>query len=206
MKVQALKLIMVLFLISAETVLFSCSAINGVNKTVPERKGVISAVRSWNDVEIELSFIPENILKQRFGEKNNPFISPISFLKSNRLRVFELKIANRGSREIVLYLNRVEIQFGGVNAKPYNRFQLENFWKPRLEKQPDYEKWNFSILRRVVEQNVIDNRVKIGKGRHIDGLVVFKGPFPDYGRAVVYIPLFSERNELIKIFEMKFEF
>ena len=161
---------------------------------------------SDNNITIALKFMSEKELLKLFGKENNPFVSPVSFLKSNRLMVFKLDIMNKGYSGSAIYLNKIELQYGGINARPFNRFQLANFWDPRLKKQPEYKRWNISILRNVIDKNVFDNKTLIKKGDSMAGYLVFKGQFPDYGKAVIYIPIFDKSGRVLKRYEIEFEF
>ena len=161
---------------------------------------------SDDKISIGLKYLPKTELINSFGNRNNPFISPVSFLESNKLMVFKLSIVNKDYSELVMYLKKLEIQFGKVNANPYNRFQLANFWESRLKRQPEYEKWNMSVIKSVINKNVFDNKVVINKRESSEGLIVFKGPFPDYGEAVIYIPIFDKEGNIMTRYEIRFEF
>jgi len=192
-------LLMIMLLAS---ILYSCSSVNPTVKPQGKKEKIISD----DTVRLKLEFIPGEELVRRFGKENNPFVSPVSFLKSNRLMIFKLEIMNKGYSDLVISLNKIELQYGGINARPYNRFQLANFWGPRVERQSEYEKWNKSILKTVINKNVFDNHNVIQKGINTEGYLVFKGPFPDYGRAVVYIPIFDKSGRMLKRYEVDFEF
>jgi len=191
-------LLMIMLLAS---ILYSCSSVNPTVKPQGKKEKIISD----DTVRLKLEFIPEEELVRRFGKENNPFVSPVSFLKSNRLMIFKLEIMNKGYSDLVISLNKIELQYGGINARPYNRFQLANFWGPRVERQSEYEKWNKSILKTVINKNVFDNHNVIQKGINTEGYLVFKGPFPDYGRAVIFIPIFDESARMLKRYEVDFE-
>ena len=191
-------LLMIMLLAS---ILYSCSSVNPTVKPQGKKEKIISD----DTVRLKLEFIPGEELVRRFGKENNPFVSPVSFLKSNRLMIFKLEIMNKGYSDLVISLNKMELQYGGINAKPYNRFQLANFWGPRVERQSEYEKWNKSILKTVINKNVFDNHNVIQKGINTEGYLVFKGPFPDYGRAVIFIPIFDESARMLKRYEVDFE-
>ena len=192
-------LLMIMLLAS---ILYSCSSVNPTVKPQGKKEKIISD----DTVRLKLEFIPEEELVRKFGKENNPFVSPVSFLKSNRLMIFKLEIMNKGYSDLVISLNKIELQYGGINARPYNRFQLANFWGPRVERQSEYEKWNKSILKTVINKNVFDNHNVIQKGINTEGYLVFKGPFPDYGRAVIFIPIFDESGRMLKRYEVDFEF
>ena len=191
-------LLMIMLLAS---ILYSCSSVNPTVKPQGKKEKIISD----DTVRLKLEFIPEEELVRKFGKENNPFVSPVSFLKSNRLMIFKLEIMNKGYSDLVISLNKIELQYGGINARPYNRFQLANFWGPRVERQSEYEKWNKSILKTVINKNVFDNHNVIQKGINTEGYLVFKGPFPDYGRAVIFIPIFDESARMLKRYEVDFE-
>jgi len=198
MKRHGLIFIMLFFLVF----LLSCA----MDKERITLRGPVVKMVSDNNLSLSIQYFPKNELIKSFGKVNNPFVSPVSFLESNNLMAFKLKVKNKSYNNVVLYLNRIELQFVGINAKPFNRFQLANFWEYRLAKQSEYKNWNMSILKQVIKKNVFKNKFFIKRGEESEGFIVFKGAFPDYGKAIIYVPIFDDSGNMLNRHKIEFEF
>ncbi len=193
-----MKRIEVYIIIAMLFLLFSCATqmetarkIDAVKKEVIDENGALG-----------VSYIPESELKYRFGDINNPFVSPVSFLKSNKLMVFELGIRNNSINDFLLRVSKIELVSDGIKYNPLNRFQLAGFWEPRIKKQSQYKKWNMSVMKKVIKENVFDNKVTVKSGDFVSGLLVFQGDISEYGRLVMYIPLFRLNGEILKVYKV----
>jgi hypothetical protein len=160
--------------------------------------------QTMNDTTIRMKFTNEEELEERFGTKNNPFISPPSALGLNRIMVFDVQLAS--TMHIVVQLKRVELQFGGKNKPPINRFHLSQFWENRIRESESLRGWNSSKTKKVVNQNVLPNELTVTPGPASEGLLVFMGRFPNYGTATVYLPVFNEDGKPVTNFKFDFEF
>jgi len=156
------------------------------------------------DTTITMKYTNEEELEERFGTMNNPFISPPSAMGLNRIMVFDVQLAS--TMHIVVQLKRVELQFGGKNKNPMNRFHLSQFWENKIRESESHRGWNSSKTKKVVNQNVLPNELTVTPGPASDGFLVFMGRFPNYGTATVYLPVFSEDGKTIHNFTFHFEF
>jgi hypothetical protein len=93
-----------------------------------------------HNTTITMKYTNEEELEERFGTVNNPFISPPSALGLNRIMVFDVQIAS--TMPIVVQLNRLELQFGGKNKNPMNRFHLSQFWANKIRESESHRGWN----------------------------------------------------------------
>ena len=164
--------------------------------------------KSAQDVDMSVRFLDETVLKELHGETNNPFISPPSALKMNRILVFEVTASSASAKpeNILLELGTMELQFGRNPEEPVNRFHLSNFWERRIEKNDGYRGWNKARLNNVIKEYVLPNTAQAASGERIEGYIVFMGKFPTYGDATLYIPVFESENKMLNNFRFQFTF
>ncbi len=161
-------------------------------------------------LSVGLRYLNEEELSRRFGTKNNPYKAPSNILSHNQFIVFEVTFdGERNFRgPYTARVKDMEIQFGGVNKCPKNRFQLTNFWKGVLKpyiEDKKYTGWSIGKVQSVIKKTMVPDEAAIRGGDHIRGIVVFEGAFPRYGDAVVYIPVLKE-GSLAKNYRFDLEF
>ena len=202
---KLLKSLSCLFLIST-MVLIGCST----QKRSVRETGPIAVRAEDLDMTLSLRYVSKDEIVERFGKKNNPFLSPESLFGMNEFLLFELLITT-GQSKTDLYtvqLKDVEIQFGSVNTSPTNRFLLTSLWnrvlRPQMEDKK-YTGWTMSRVKSVIKKNLFPNEFQIKGGERQKGLLLFKGNFPKYGEAVVYIPVVKE-GFVAKNFRFTMEF
>jgi hypothetical protein len=100
----------------------------------------------------------------------------------------------------------VELQFGGKNKTPLNRFHLAQFWENRIRESESLRGWNSSKTRKVINNNVLPNELTVVPDTSSDGILLFRGNFPNYGTAAVYVPIFDEHGKRLSTFRFDFEF
>ena len=189
---------------AAAAVLCSCATTN----VEVQRADTGVLQKSAQGVDMAVRFLDETVLRELHGETNNPFISPPSSLKMNRILVFEISAYNASAEpeNILMQLNTIELQFGRKPEEPVNRFHLSNFWEYRIEKNDGYRGWNKSRVNNVIKEYVLPNTAQAASGEPIEGYVVFMGKFPSYGDAVLYIPVFENENSMLNNFRFTFAF
>ena len=160
--------------------------------------------QTMHDTTIRMKYTNEEELEKRFGTVNNPFISPPSAIGLNRIMVFDVQLAS--TMHIVVQLKRVELQLGGKNKNPMNRFHLSQFWENRIKDSENHRGWNSSKTRKVINNTVLPNELTVVPDSASDGLIVFRGKFPNYGTATVYVPIFAQDGRPLTTFRFNFEF
>ena len=148
-------------------------------------------------------FVDEAILKAKYKDEVNPFLTDYNRMQLRRLIVFEVTVENDGSDPLSFFLNRVELQFGGNTFKPYNRFQLGQHWEFVDEEAKGIHK---SRREKIIKQTVLPNSYPIQARSSMRGYVVFVGNTPNYGSAIVYVPLYKSQEREFHRFEFPFEF
>ncbi|UCB46940.1 MAG: hypothetical protein JSV25_05855 [Spirochaetota bacterium] len=159
-------------------------------------------------LSIKLRYVPEKELREKFGRQSNPFLSQGSVLGMNQTIVFELEaITEKNFRgPFMIELSRIELQFGNVNTDPTNQFQLISFWDFRFQKEHVYQGWSMGKVRRRTKKNLLPNEFVINRDKVVKGYLLFRGSFPRYGDAAIYIPVLREGEGMVKNFKFDFLF
>lgn len=159
--------------------------------------------QNYEEVTTTLRFVDEAILKAKYKEEVNPFLTDYNKMQLRRIIVFELTVENEGSEALLFILNRLELQYGGKALQPYNRFQLGKNWEFTDEEAKGIHK---SRREKIIDQMVLPNSYTLQAGGIMRGYVVFVGNTPNYGSAKVFIPLFESKDKVYHRFEIPFEF
>ena len=210
---RIIRLIKIILLITIVFLFASCST----ERFIVRSRDIEIQKQTMNGITLSVKFLNEDDLVERFGRVNNPFIAPPSALGLNRMMVFEALVENNLKNTadpdaiaaivtIIIPLNKIEIQFGGKNKNPVNRFHLYEFWKNRIYKDDTYKKWNSSKINQLIKKTVLPNTVISKPQSDTAGLLVFMGRFPNYGTADVYIPIFTEDGNQLHNFRFVFQF
>ena len=150
-------------------------------------------------------FVDEAILKAKYREEVNPFLTDYNRVQLRRVMVFEVTVENGGSEAVLFQLNRLELQYGGKSLQPYNRFQLDQHWQ-----FTDEDRGTKSVHKtrreKIIEDMVLPNSYTLAAGGIMRGYAVFVGNTPNYGSAKVYVPLFKSKDQEYHRFEFPFEF
>ncbi len=159
-------------------------------------------------LKVSLLFRNEEELVNSFSKRNNPFLAPPSALGLNRYLVFELSLNTDENLKapVAIQLTNMEIQFGGQNKSPVNRHQLSSIWEREIMKNDRYRGWDAGRVKNIIKRNIFPNKMVITANSRNKGLLLFKGNFPNYGQATIYVPVFKENGEMVRNFRFSFEF
>jgi hypothetical protein len=157
------------------------------------------------DFSATLRFMDDGTLDAKYRKEANPFISDYYSTQFKRIMVFELTLENRGDEAVQIFLNRVELQYGGKTITPTNQFHLKEYWKFK-DSHRDTKGIYVSMRENIVEKNVLPNSATISGGGAIRGYLVFIGNTPTYGEAVLYIPVYRTKEERVELFTFTYEF
>jgi hypothetical protein len=155
------------------------------------------------EITTTLRFVDEAILTAKYRDEVNPFLTNYNKMQLRRVMVFELTVENQSEEAIQFIMNRVELQYGGKTLQPYNRFQLGQHWEFTDEEAKGIHK---SRREKIIEETVLPNSYTIPAGGAMKGYVVFIGNTPNYGSAMVYVPLFESTDVVRHRFEFPFDF
>ncbi|MBA7651599.1 hypothetical protein ES703_59418 [subsurface metagenome] len=207
---RIIHLIKIILIITIVFLFASC----GTERFTIRSRDIEIQTQTMYGITLSVKFLNEDDLVERFGRVNNPFIAPLSALGFTRMMVFEALVENNSKNTadpvtiatVIMPLNKIEIQFGGKNKNPVNRFHLYEFWKNRIYKDDTYKKWNSSKINQLIKKTVLPNTVISKPQSDTPGLLVFMGRFPNYGTADVYIPIFTEDGKQLHNFRFVFRF
>lgn len=179
-------------------------------KRFVKTEGASSDTATDLGLSVKLRYIDEEEIKEKYGKRNNPFLSPPSALSPNPFIIFELTMDTDQNFKgpFTVHLKDVEIQFGGINKQPTNQFLLTKFWEHELQQEmldKRYVGWSMGKIRVLIKRTIFPNKFEIQRGDTQKGLLFFKGGFPRYGEAFVYVPVIKD-GAMAKNFRFTFEF
>jgi hypothetical protein len=177
----------------------SCATTKG---PVIERPKPEPMTLSEKGITITIKYMDENDLNEQFGEKNNPFNPPPSVIGSNRMLVFEVSIDS--IHDIKVFLDTIELQFGGKIKYPENQFHLVNYWEQEVKRR-DPREYDLGRMRLTIKRNVLPNKLTIKKGTDFKGILVFQGRLPRYGEGKIFFPIYGISEELLHTFKFEYK-
>ncbi len=172
------------------------------DRNAVQQKEVPPMTLSEKGLTVTVTYLTEDQLLERFGERNNPFIPPPSALGFNKTVVFELNIKSISEGNVIL--NKIELQYNDGVDRPKNMFHFENYWEMELSRG-DTQKNDLAKIKYVIKQNLLPNELVVGKNLTYAGFIVFQGKLPQYGNFTLYVPVFNKNGEMLNNFKFVFE-
>ena len=154
--------------------------------------------------DMRLRFLDEDLLRERYGRRENTFIAPAG-LGGERFLPFELDIFTDVDEAAVIRLSEIELAFGGRTYTPQNRFHFGNFWSRRDDSQGTSGR-NARLRQREIREVLLDNEVTVREVSSHQGMVLFKGRFPRYGTARITVPVRDRGGRELERAVFEFEF
>ncbi len=180
-------------------------------KTVSRETAKPGDLAKKYNIEMTLTHLPDEVLIERFGARNNPFIAPRSLMGINDFFVFEVVVQNNTDPDvaedasIIVLLKGIRLLYGGRSIAPLNQFKLSDIWDNEGRHAHGRE-YDISKMKYTVKRYVFQNTLKIPPGDTYNRIIVFMGRFPAYGEGNVHIPVMTADKELIGIFHDEFTF
>jgi hypothetical protein len=177
--------------------------------------------RDRYDISMDLTYLNEEALIERFGERSNPYLNPSSIIGANELTVFEVEVMNRspldesGKSSVVVHLDSIRLLYGGKAVAPVNSFHLGRFWEDKLGHRSSSsdrgttqsERYGTpSKMKYVIEESMYPSDLTLEPGSEYSGIIAFMGRFPAWGDGAVHIPVFTEEKQVIGVFKDDFQF
>ncbi len=140
-----------------------------------------------DDYSIRIEFMDEAYLKALYGGRNNTFIAPDRVL-NERFIVFDLELESKSDTYFQIEHSRIELSYEGRVARPQNRFHFGLFWE-----QQDQDLGSSTVHTRrrqnLINETLPPNTLEIESGSTDGGYLVYRGRFPQYGTAVINVPI-----------------
>ncbi len=151
---------------------------------------------------LHITYLDEEMLIERFSEKNNPFLSPHALTKGNQITAFDLVIENNSpeSMTIQMIIETITLYSGTSTFHARNQFKLNQFWDNQLRGTHARKKYRGSTaskMRYVIGKNMFENITAIESGEQKRSILVFQGNIQKWGDVEVHIPLFTDKQEFI---------
>ena len=157
---------------------------------------------SEKGITITIRYMDENDLREQFGKRDNPFIPPPTAIGSNRMLVFEVSIDS--IHDIKIFLNTIELQFGGKIKYPENQFHLVNYWEQEVKRR-DPREYDLGRMKLTIKRNVLPNKLTVKKDTHFKGFLIFQGRLPSYGEGKIFLPIYRISEELLHTFKYEYK-
>jgi hypothetical protein len=167
-------------------------------------------VVSHYEIEMTLNPLDKEELVDRFGTRNNPFLSPGLFMDRKNLRAFEVFIVNNTEKSmdednsIIVALQAIRLIYGVTAVQPLTRLQLEDFWESGGKS--DARGRDMTKLIHTIREQVFPPTLTVESGTSYRGILVFRSKFPAWGEGEMEIPAFTSTKKIIGVFRDSFEF
>lgn len=151
---------------------------------------------------LHITYLDEEMLIERFSEKNNPFLSPQALGKGKQITAFDVVIENNSPEgmTIQMIIETVTLYSGTSTFHARNQFKLNQFWDNKLSGTNTRNKYRGSTaskMRYVIGKNMFENVTTVESGEQKRGILVFQGNIQKWGDVEVHIPLFTDAQEFI---------
>jgi hypothetical protein len=153
---------------------------------------------------LTLRFVSEAELEERYGRRDNPFLTVRDRLMAKRTLVFELEAATE--RELSLVSHRIELVLGGKAVPPSNQFRLIEYRRLMTRGGREKDDSDLRAEEQLIRAEVLPNSLDLPAGKTTRKLVVFVANLSHYGRAELYVPLFDAGGREIAAERFDFEF
>ena len=155
------------------------------------------------DVVLEFTFLDQDILTQRHGTKDNPFLPPPIVLTPYRFYVFNLTITAKQS--ISLSTGHFIMKIGSKNFRPSTRDSLKSLWKG-IEEDYASKKYDTRKKEEAIRRYLIPETFILYPGEHISGYCVFAGQLPLTDSLRITVPVNSLAHEITEKLTVDFSF
>jgi len=192
-------------LLAAMLSLFSgCSS-----KKYSLREGEIQKKAPENyDFTVEIIFLNTTQIEQKYGKKNNPFVSTPGLYK---IMAFEITAINNTKNneyvedEIIIALKSIRLFIYGKMYKPVNQFRLNEYWKTK-ERQGNLRRGDdITKLKLAIKRNAFPDRIGLTSQQSYTGVLVFiERKIITYGEGSIHVPIFTPEGSLIGVIKKDF--
>jgi hypothetical protein len=155
-------------------------------------------------VKVSFRYIDKKMLFNRFGNRNNPFVSYVT----GPLIVIEVVVQPTVDVRIETGDAMLESEQG--TSKPVSKSEISQYWGYKLRKRAggrvseQYSNWSPRYVMELLDANVISDTVLIRSGGKQRGLLLFEPFRPRKGTATLKLPVFDTGGNLIYQFEFDF--
>ena len=154
--------------------------------------------------DIRLRFLDENLLRERYGRRDNTFIAPAG-LGGERFLPFDLDIFTDADQAVSIRLSEIELAMGGRTYSPQNRFHFGLFWE-RQDRSAGTRGSDARLRQQEIQRVLLDNQITVREVSSHQAMVLFKGRFPRYGPARITVPVRDREGRELERAEFEFEF
>ena len=157
--------------------------------TTPQRSSEGIVVETTDEVTITVRYSSPAELRQRYTERNNPFIAPFMLFTPVELLVFDIQVETTDPTAII-DSSKIELLFGGKRYVTLTPRALLRFWNGTsvYDELSGTRKTRFE---RLIHRELIARPPSEKTGNAV-GLAIFRSKrFPDGGRLSITVPTTS---------------
>ena len=169
-------------------------------KKSPEGPLFQPASATEKDITVSIRQLGREELIKNYKTIDNPYLTEASLVGGDEVIVFELTVS--APVEVKLILKTIEFHFGPQFTRPTSRSRLSQYWEYRIQRQNNYNGWSSGKVTHVINKTMLPDTVLVKPNENRTELVVFMGWFPDYGEALLYVPVYTRDDELIHLFQL----
>ena len=105
----------------------------------------------------------------------------------------------------LMILNEIELQFRDRTKQPWNAFQFIEAWESRTDTD-GMSKSADRTRQSLINEQIPPNKYTVPAGAARKYLYLFRGDFPKYGNADLYIPVLGTNERPVARAEFRYEF
>lgn len=157
--------------------------------TVPVRTSGGIVVESDDEIAITARYYSADELRDRFAQRDNPFIAPLMLFTPAEFLVFEMTIETTNPTEII-DSGEIELSFGGEQYTAQTPRQLLRFWQGTAIYN-DLTGLRLRRFEQLINRELL-TRPPAEKNGVAAGIVLFRTrSFPAEGRVSISVPVTS---------------
>ena len=175
--------------LSSTTTLLALTAILAGCVTTPQRSSGGVVAEANDEITITVRYSSPTELRQRYTERNNPFIAPFMLFTPVELLVFDIQIETTDPTATI-DSGEIELSFGGKRYVTLTPRALLRFWNG-TSVYSELSGTRKTRFERLIHRELIARPPSEKTGNAV-GLAIFRSKrFPDEGRLSITVPTTS---------------
>jgi len=111
----------------------------------------------------------------------NPYVKYPTRATRNYIYVIQLSASSQSDTLLIDY-TEISLAIENHKSNALESYEMMNVWAPYVD---SFEKSQF---RRKLDQTLLPKEIVLAPGQNVSGYMVFFGPYPAYGNAILSIP------------------
>lgn len=155
---------------------------------------------SADGITVTCEFLDEGVMREKYGNTDNPFISPDMTVTPWYIFVFEVTIKNETDKIVKYDAREVNFYFGEKSSRPMSERDMN-------DKIKEYDNGGSKLKQqRIARRTMYRNTERIMAGDNFKKYIVFMNNFRQRGEAELEIPLFTQDGSIAGEFSFEYSF